>query len=435
MFCVLESDYFGRRCLNFSKLRKWAPCKQGIMEQMSVAVIGGGAAGFFAAISCKTHHPNAKVTLYEKTGKFLAKVKVSGGGRCNVTNACTGNTQFARNYPRGERFIKNAFRIFDAEDTIDWFESRKVALIAEEDKRIFPKTNDSQTIIDCLLQEADRLGIVMETHSPVDGIEKIAGKFRLSIKGKTPVAADKVMITTGGSPKPESLLWLERLGHTIVPPVPSLFTFNMPQEPIRALMGVVIDPVTVKVQSTKLISEGPLLITHWGMSGPAILKLSAWGARELHQRNYQFKVQINWLGSLKENELREKFSDMFTDIKKRKTGNRNPLRLPARLWNYVLEKVNINPELTWAELSKKSLNKLVNTLLNDEYEVSGKTTFKEEFVTCGGVTLNDIKKNTMESKPCPGLYFAGEVLDIDGITGGFNFQAAWTTGFIAGRLE
>lgn len=401
---------------------------------MDIAVVGGGAAGFFAAISCKRHHPNAKVTLYEKSGKLLAKVKVSGGGRCNVTNACPNNTQFAKHYPRGEKLLKKAFQVFDASDTLQWFEERGVKLKAEADNRMFPESNDSQTIFDCLMQEAKNANILILTHTPVLKLAQVNEQFHLLLQNQSVVKADKVVVATGGSPKLEGLKWLEALGHTIIPPVPSLFTFNMPGEAVKSLMGVVINPVTVKVQSTKLMAEGPLLITHWGMSGPAILKLSAWGARTLYDKNYRFKIQINWLGTIKENQLRENMAANLEAIKKRKINNHNPFQLPARFWSFILEKAAINPEVIWAEIGKKSLNKLIDTLLNDVYEVSGKTTFKEEFVTCGGVSLDDITITTMESNKCPGLFFAGEVLDIDGITGGFNFQAAWTTGFIAGKL-
>lgn len=401
---------------------------------MDIAVVGGGAAGFFAAISCKKHYPNAKVTLYEKSGKLLAKVKVSGGGRCNVTNVCPNNTQFAKHYPRGEKLLKKAFQVFDASDTAQWFEERGVKLKAEADNRMFPESNDSQTIVDCLMQEAKRSNILILTHTPILKLEQVNEQFHLLLQNQSVVKADKVVVATGGSPKLEGLKWLEALGHTIVPPVPSLFTFNMPGEAVKSLMGVVINPVTVKVQSTKLMAEGPLLITHWGMSGPAILKLSAWGARTLYDKNYRFKIQINWLGTIKENQLRENMAANLEAIKKRKISNHNPFQLPARFWSFILEKAAINPEVIWAEIGKKSLNKLIDTLLNDVYEVSGKTTFKEEFVTCGGVSLDDITITTMESNKCPGLFFAGEVLDVDGITGGFNFQAAWTTGFIAGKL-
>ena len=399
-----------------------------------VAIIGGGAAGFFAALSCKSHYPESKVTLYEKSGKLLSKVKVSGGGRCNVTNACEGVSAFAKHYPRGERHLKKALQVFSADDTVNWFESRGVQLVSEADKRIFPASNDSQTVIDCLLKEAGRLGVSIQMNAPVLALTKENGKFKLVTKNNQVVFVEKVIIATGGSPKMDGFTWLADLGHQIIPPVPSLFTFNMPDETVKSLMGMVVDPVSVRIQSTKLSSDGPLLITHWGMSGPAILKLSAWGARVLHELNYQFTIQINWLGDVKEDKLRESLPALLEPVLKRKVVNQNPFKLPSRFWDFILEKSEINPDTIWAELGKKSTNKLINNLLNDTYNVKGKTTFKEEFVTCGGVALSDIDIATMESKKLDGLYFAGEVLDIDGITGGFNFQAAWTTGYIAGKL-
>lgn len=401
---------------------------------MDIAVIGGGAAGFFSALSCKAHHPHARVTLYEKSGKLLSKVKVSGGGRCNVTNACDNVSEFSKHYPRGEKQMKKALRHFSAADTIRWFSDKGVQLVAEDDGRMFPSTNDSQTIVSCLLQHAQKQNIGIKLKMPIIQLKRANEHFLLTHKDQTTHKVDKVIIATGGSPKLEGLLWLQALGHSIIPPVPSLFTFNMPNDAIRSLMGVVIDPVSVKVQATKLSAVGPLLITHWGMSGPAILKLSAWGARVLHEKNYRFKIQVNWLGNTKEHQLRDSFSSSILDIRKRKITNGNPFQLPNRFWDFIVQKSGINSSTIWGELGKKSMNKLIDTLMNDTYEVTGTTTFKEEFVTCGGVSLDDVNIETMESKKCPGLFFAGEVLDIDGITGGFNFQAAWTTGFIAGKL-
>lgn len=402
---------------------------------MKIAIIGGGASGFFAAISCKTHHPKAQVTLYEKSNKLLAKVKVSGGGRCNVTHACFNNNLFSKFYPRGEKQLKKAFSQFDAQATVNWFESKGVRLIAEPDGRMFPVTNESQTIIDCLMREVKNLGISVVMNSPITAVKKDNTGYSLFFKNAETKSFEKIIVASGGSPKTEGFEWLKELGHEIIPPVPSLFTFNMPKEPIKSLMGVVANDVSIKVQSSKLSSEGPLLITHWGMSGPAILKLSAWGARELAEKNYSFKIQINWLGKMNETEFRDNLKNLLEEVKKRNVGNKNPFLLPSRLWEFLLSKAAISPETKWMDLNKKSLNKLINLLFNDVYAVSGKTTFKEEFVTCGGVSLQDINFDTMESRKCPGLYFAGEVMDIDGITGGFNFQAAWTTGFIAGKLK
>lgn len=407
---------------------------------MKIVIIGGGAAGFFAALSCKKHHPHAAVIILERSDKLLAKVKISGGGRCNITHACFENSNLAKFYPRGGKQLKKAFAQFNTKDTVRWFESRGVKLKAEEDNRMFPVTNDSQTIIDCLMREAEKLGVTIKRGAFISGISQSGKEYALTIGGNE-ILADKIIIASGGNAKPEGFNWLKDLGHSIVPPVPSLFTFNMPNEPIKELMGVVANPVSIKIKGVKtknvasLYSEGPLLITHWGMSGPAVLKLSSWGARELNAMNYKFEVLINWLGGKSEQEVRNRMEDEMKSIGKRQVGNKNPFHLPNRLWLFLLEKNEIAAETPWNQVKKKSLNKLLNTLVNDCYRAEGKTTFKEEFVTCGGVSLDEVSFETMESKICPGIYFAGEVLDIDAVTGGFNFQAAWTTGFIAGKLS
>jgi len=402
-------------------------------QSLDVAVIGGGAAGFFAAISCKAHNPLANVTIYEKSDKLLAKVKVSGGGRCNVTHACFAISQLSKFYPRGEKQLKKAFAYFNTNDTVKWFESRGVQLKTEEDKRMFPITDNSQTIINCLIRETEKLGITIQQHQTLLAIDRNADGFKLTFRD-TIINADKIIIASGGSPKKEGFNWLEKLGHTIESPVPSLFTFNMPNESVKSLMGVSVDKVSVRVVGRGLKSEGPLLITHWGMSGPAILKLSAWGARILSDLNYKFKIQVNWMGLLNEDEARSALKNEIDLHPKRKVGNAEFTQLPNRLYLFLLAKLDINADTTLDELGRKNQNRLLNILLNNEYEVEGKTTFKEEFVTCGGISLSNVSIDTMESKVCPGIYFAGEVLDIDGVTGGFNFQAAWTTGFIAGKL-
>ena len=401
---------------------------------MKIAIIGGGAAGFFAALSCKQHHSNAKVTIYEKTSKLLAKVKVSGGGRCNVTHDCKQISQLAKNYPRGEKFLKKAFSQFSVDDTIEWFESRGVKLKVEEDGRMFPVSNESQTIIDCLLNECRRLGVSIETSSNVLSIIPQEQSVNLKINDRE-LSFDKVIVTTGGSPKNDGYNWIRELGIEINSPVPSLFTFNMPNEKVKNLMGLAVPNVTVKVQGTKLKQTGPLLITHWGMSGPAILKSSAWGARVLEERKYDFKIQVSWLSDVSENELRTIIETNKIENPKKKMLNKGIPPIPSRMWEFILHKSDLREDITWGELGNKGINKLINTILNDVYEVKGKTTFKEEFVTCGGVVLSGIDAQTMQSRVVDNLYFAGEVLDIDGVTGGFNFQAAWTTGFIAGKLD
>jgi predicted Rossmann fold flavoprotein len=399
---------------------------------MVIAIIGGGAAGFFAALTTKKHFPNHQVIIFEKSAKVLSKVKISGGGRCNVTHDCPDNKLLSTYYPRGENFLRKAFDQFNATSTIEWFEQRGVLMKTFPDGCIFPKSNDSQTIIDCFLNEAFRLGVEIRFNQSIQFIEKENNGFQLNTREEK-IRVDKVIVTIGGQPKRSGLEWIEKLGHTLIEPVPSLFTFNMPVNPIRELMGNVVENTTVKVEGTKLIGKGPLLVTHWGMSGPAILQLSAWGARVLFEKNYHFAILVNWLDTKKEDALRGELETIILAHGAKMVGNLNPFPMTSRLWNFLLSKSEIQPEIRWKDLGKKNINKIVNTLLNDRYEVSGKTTFKEEFVTAGGIALAEIDVKSMQSKLVPGLYFAGEVLDIDGITGGFNFQSAWTTGFVAGK--
>ncbi len=401
-----------------------------------IAIIGGGAAGFFAAIQAKENHPNAEVVIFEKTTKLLSKVKVSGGGRCNVTNAETNIKKLSQAYPRGSAKLKKAFQIFSTKDTIAWFESRKVRLVTQEDNCVFPVSQDSQTIIDCFLREAKRLGIRIEMKAGIDEIIPEGDKLKLKIQqGGRVRIFDKVIVATGGSPKRSGLDWLEKLGHKIVHPVPSLFTFKIPKNPITQLMGVVVETAVTNIQGTKLKADGPLLITHWGMSGPAILKLSAYGARLLAEKNYVCNLQVNWVGVSSYDAVYQLLTQIRQDHPQKLLANYRPYLLPERLWHHLLEKVDLPKGKKWNELGKKGMNRLINVLTNDVYEVRGQTKFKEEFVTAGGVSLDDVNFKTMESRVVPNLYFAGEVLDIDGITGGYNFQAAWTTGFIAGQLN
>ena len=396
---------------------------------MNIAVIGGGAAGFMAAITAKESKPEASVTIFEKTDKVLAKVKVSGGGRCNVTNATFSIAQLIKNYPRGGKQLKKSFNHFFTKDTVNWFESRGVPLKTEADKRMFPSTNSSQTIVDLLLNTAENLDIRISFKSKVSTIKPSEKGIELTINGEILVFY-KVIIASGGSPKESELEWLKSLGYKIVKPVPSLFTFNMPKNPITALMGLSVPNVITSIKGSKLKQNGPLLITHWGMSGPAILKLSAWGAQDLAKLNYNFSLQLNWLG-VNEEELRALFTTLTSSRKL--MYKHNPLEIPKRLWHFMLNKLEITEHQIWNELSKKNKNRLINMLINDEFEVKGKTTFKEEFVSCGGIDLPEINMQTMESKKHKGIYFAGELLNIDGVTGGFNFQAAWTTGYLAGK--
>ncbi len=339
----------------------------------NIAIIGGGAAGFFSAIAAQTNYPTAKVTLFEKTQKLLAKVRISGGGRCNVTNACTSIKQLSEAYPRGNKALKKAFRIFSTGNTREWFESRGVRLYAQADNRVFPVSDSSQSIIDCLLEESRMLGIVIQTGVRIEAIEPKENQLLLYFAKKwpAPLLFDKVIVATGGSPKKSGLIWLEKLGHSIESPVPSLFTFNMPAESITQLMGVVADNALVRIQGTKLQSQGPLLITHWGMSGPAILKLSAFGARLLNDCQYQFKVQVNWVGIPNQDLIKAELLQTIEAHPKKQISNVRLYGLPERLWLYLLEKSGLVPSKRWVDLGKKSINKLVTVLTHDIYTVSG----------------------------------------------------------------
>ncbi len=400
-----------------------------------VAVIGGGAAGFFAAINVKENYPNAEVTIFEKSAKVLSKVKVSGGGRCNVTNGVNSIKELALAYPRGGNKLRKAFGVFSNKHAFEWFENKGVPLVVQRDNCVFPQSQNSQSIIDCFFNEINRLSIIIEYKMTVTHICEVDDKLQLSFnKQEKKLLFNKVIVATGGSPKRKGLEWLEKINHKIEEPVPSLFTFNMPSETITELMGIVVEKALVSIQGQKLKSEGPLLITHWGMSGPAILKLSAFGARILSNLNYEFKVQISWVNTLNNDEVRQELQKIVNQNPKKQLSTIKPYQLQNRLWLYLLQKVGLPADKPWQEIGKKNLNKLVNVLTNDLYSVSGKTTFKEEFVTCGGVSLESVNFKTMQSKIVNNLYFTGEVLDVDGITGGYNFQAAWTTAFIAAKL-
>jgi len=396
-------------------------------------VIGGGASGFFCAVNAARMNPLLEVIIIEKTSKLLSKVKVSGGGRCNVTHACYSMADMIKKYPRGGSFLKKAFHHFFTTDTVSWFKERKVELKAEADGRMFPVTNDSQTIIDCLLQEANKYSVDILMNKEVKEINKRADRWQLLFANGLTMEADFLCVASGGYSKSTQFEWLQKTGHSIESPVPSLFTFNMPGNPITNLMGVTVENVVVKIVGTKLSQQGPLLITHWGMSGPAILKLSAWGARQFATDNYKFTALVNWVPLYNEQTLKDKFHQVRFDIAAQKISNRNPFALPQRLWQYLLQQSGIKEDVRWADLPAKEQNKLIKNVCAQEFGVNGKTTFKEEFVTAGGIVLNEIDYNTMESKIISNLFFCGEVADTDGITGGYNFQNAWTTGFIAAK--
>lgn len=405
-----------------------------------LVVIGGGAAGFFCAVNAARMNPALKVTIVEKTGKLLSKVKVSGGGRCNLTHACFEIPELSRRYPRGQHFVKKAFHQFFTTDTVQWFEERGVKLKTEADGRMFPLTDSSQTIIDCLLKEASRYQVGITVKSEVKSLKYDNGKFIIELSDSRHLASDFVCIACGGYSKSLMFEWIKNIGHSIEEPVPSLFTFNlpagqagMPGNPITKLMGVSVENTKVKIIGTKLEQEGPLLITHWGLSGPCVLKLSAWGARELKERNWEFGISISWLPHYNEQQLAEKFQSLRFDMAAQKIINKNPFGLPQRLWEYLLAFSDVNAERRWADLPSKEQSRLIRNLCNCTFEIKGKTTFKEEFVTAGGIKLNEVDPNTMMSKKMPNLFFAGEILDVDGVTGGFNFQHAWTSGFIAAK--
>jgi predicted Rossmann fold flavoprotein len=398
-----------------------------------LVVIGGGAAGFFCAVNAARINPLLEVTILEKTNKLLSKVRISGGGRCNVTHALFDISELSKRYPRGQHFVKKTFHQFSTTDTIQWFEQRGVKLHAEQDGRMFPTTNDSQTIIDCLMREARQHHVEIRTSSEVKSLKTEEGVFVLELSDDRQMRADFVCIATGGYPKAALFQWLKSSGHSFSEPTPSLFTFNLPGHPICGLMGVSVGKVRVKIEGSKLAEEGPLLVTHWGLSGPSVLRLSAWGARELADKSYQFRVHINWLPEYNDQSAKSFFQQLRKEQPAKKMINLAVDNLPARLWHFLLLQSEIDTEMRLADLPAKNENSLIRNLVDYVVEVKGKTTFKEEFVTAGGITLSEVDPNTMMSRKQPRLFFAGEVLDVDGITGGFNFQHAWTSGWIAAQ--
>ncbi|MEO0540861.1 MAG: NAD(P)/FAD-dependent oxidoreductase [Cyanobacteria bacterium P01_A01_bin.105] len=417
---------------------------------MRSVVIGGGAAGFFGAVTAALAHPAWQVTLLEAGPAPLSKVRISGGGRCNVTHHCFDPALLVQHYPRGGKALRGAFSRFQPQDTIAWFAERGVLLKTEADGRMFPTTDDSHTIVSCLMQAAQEAGVRVRTRSPVAAVTQTQPAlahptfthptfahptFDVQLKSGERLGCDRVLLATGSSPQGHRIA--QSLGHRIEPPVPSLFTFNIKDAQLHDLKGLSVTPATLKLKlegiKKPLEQTGPLLITHWGLSGPAVLKLSAWGARPLHQQRYRATVLVNWLPTLPDTEIRAALQQIKQVRSRQALTTHSLFDLPKRLWQYLLHRSDLDPQLTWANLSKKGLNRLVQELTNGTYAVAGKGVFKDEFVTCGGVRLKDVNFKTMESRRCPGLFFAGEVLDIDGITGGFNFQSAWTTGWLAGQ--
>jgi predicted Rossmann fold flavoprotein len=395
-------------------------------QNFDIIIVGGGAAGFFTAINIVEKNPKLKVAILERGAEVLQKVRISGGGRCNVTHACFEPNELVKYYPRGEKELRGPFHQFASGDTIEWFEKHGVELKIEDDGRMFPVSNSSQTIIECFLTATQKLGIEVLTGQSVQSIFKKENVWKIETQNENYIA-EKLILATGSNPK----IWemLQTYGHAIVSPVPSLFTFNIKDPRIKELPGVAAQ-VTVKVKDTKLTSTGPLLITHWGMSGPAVLKLSAWGARILHDKNYQFTIFVNWLNDVETSEAEKILKDLKQEHAKKAVSKKSHFDFPNRLWESLVLASGIEAETKWADLSKTQLQNLSNQLTNGTFQVNGKSTFKEEFVTAGGIDLKEVNFKTMESKLHENLYFAGEIVNIDAITGGFNFQNAWTSGFI-----
>lgn len=404
-----------------------------MQDSKDIIIIGGGAAGYFAAIACAAQQPANRVLILERSRNVLNKVRVSGGGRCNVTNACFDPRQLILNYPRGYRELLGPFTKFGPKETREWFESRGVMLKTEDNGRMFPVTGQSMTIVNCLIKEAEKYGVKIIRECMVVRLSFSDGKFFLFGNDGHEFAADRVLIAVGGFPSVSSYEWLKTTGHTIIPPVPSLFTFNMPDNPVTRLMGLSVNDAEVSIRGNHFSNRGPLLITHWGMSGPAILGLSAVAARELSEMNYSFECIVNWIPELHPDSVYDELVKIKNSNSASRMNTTRLFSLPSRLWEFILGKSGINLNVRWADLPSSKLRLLFRTLSGDSYKVQGRTTYREEFVTAGGISLKEIHFGTMESRLVPGLYFAGEILDIDGITGGYNFQAAWTTGFLSGK--
>ncbi len=404
------------------------------MSSRRIVIVGGGAAGFFAAIACAEASRDVSVTVLEKSGRFLDKVRISGGGRCNVTHACFDSREFTTRYPRGEKALLSPFQKFSAAETVAWFEARGVRLKTEADGRMFPVTDSSQTVMDCLLGAARRAGVELRLNSGVERIEKRAdGLLEVRLGDGAPILCDRLLLATGGCRAAAAGQLAVSLGHTLEPPVPSLFTFMIETPWLRSLAGVSVERAEVFVPAAKLRERGPLLVTHWGLSGPAVLRLSAWGARKLHDLNYQFPLIVNWLPEFLPEQIAREIQSRRESSGAKLLVNVPVPPLSARLWEQLVLAAGISRDVRWSALTRAQTHALTQQLTRTEFPVTGKSLNKDEFVTCGGVRLNEVNFKTMESRVCPGLFFAGELLDIDGITGGFNFQSAWTTGYLAGQ--
>lgn len=414
-------------------MQAWTRDEGTDLSGLEVLVIGGGAAGFFGAIVCAEAHPYTRVTLLEASRQLLTKVRISGGGRCNVTHACFDPALLVQRYPRGGKALRGAFARFQPRDTVSWFAQRGVKLKTEADGRMFPVTDDSTTIVHCLRRSAEQAGVYVQTAAPVVAVQQQNSGFEVQLRSGEMLYADRLLLATGSNPQGYQIV--KSLGHTIEPPVPSLFTFNIPEPSLRELAGVAVEAQTrlLVANEKPLEQQGPLLITHWGMSGPAVLKLSAWGARLLHDCRYQATLQVNWLPQQNSEQVRQILFSTKTEQGKRSIVSQSPLALPRRLWQFLVERAGISEGDRWADLSKQGLHQLIQELTQGKYAIQGKGVFKDEFVTCGGINLKQVDFKTMESRCCPHLYFAGEILDIDGVTGGFNFQSAWTTAWLSGQ--
>ena len=386
---------------------------------MRVAVIGAGAAGCFCSIELKRRLPEAGVDVYEAGGKPLAKVAITGGGRCNLTNSFEGVESLKDVYPRGDKLMRKVFSVFDHKDTWEWFEREGVRLTLQDDHCVFPASQDAMEIVNLLYTRMRKSGVNILTRHRIGSVRSLMNEY------------DAVVVTTGGIPRRDGYSIFEGLDLELVPPVPSLFTFNLPSSPVRELMGTVVEDASVSIAGTRVKASGPVLITHWGMSGPAILRLSSQAARHLADTSYDATLLVNWMGGENPESIRSDLQRSAVRNPLKQIANSHPESIPTRLWTYLLTKSKIRPDARWADLGPKGVNRLVETLSNDSYHIKGQSRFKEEFVTCGGVALSNIDYNTMECKKHPGLYFAGEVLDIDAVTGGFNLQAAWSTGYLA----
>ena len=396
-------------------------------------VIGGGAAGFYGAIQAAELHPEKKILILEKSNKLLAKVRISGGGRCNVTHRCFEAARLSQHYPRGQKSLRKVFQKYNATHTLQWFAARGVEIKTEEDGRMFPVSNSSKTIIDCFLAEAHRLGISIQMGAEVVSVQPLNGKFEIITRGETRFHGRKVLICTGGHPRADAYGFIAALGHTIKKPIPSLFTFNDSAKTFSDLMGVSVANAEIRIARTKFLETGPLLITHWGLSGPAVIKLSAWAAEHLHSVNYDFTTLISWIGAATEDATRSFLLTQKIERVRQKVHNHPLYNLPQRLWAKLCAMSEIPEDKVWSEVSNRHVNKLLEYLIRCSFHIRGKTTYKDEFVTCGGVDLSEIDLEKMESRLMKGVYFAGEALDIDGETGGFNFQAAWSTAAIAAQ--